>query len=77
MELRDWATEVDNYLETNRQEFQDPVVVMATAFCELEKHVYDEWHTTGWDPNTTPRYCKTGQPTDPPSPPNPPDDWDD
>ena len=71
--LRNWATKVDDWIE-GVNDFQAVVDGVLTAYCELEKHVYDEWHS--FNPTTDPRYCPPGTTSDPPNPPDPPVDWD-
>lgn len=72
--LRTWATGIDTW-KNDVFEWDNTVVFPAlVAYCELERHVYDDLHPGAIMPVN--RYCPPGG-TDPILPPTPPPDWDD
>jgi hypothetical protein len=72
--LRAWASRMDQWAADIHR--WDSVVVFPAlvAYCELERHVYDDFHGGVLTPVN--RYCPPGG-TDPILPPAPPPGWDD
>jgi hypothetical protein len=72
-QLRTWAVAVSDTLQKDYEWERDVVFPGLRAYCELERHVYDQFHSGTVTPVN--RYCPPGG-TDPVAPPGPPPQWD-
>jgi hypothetical protein len=71
--LRHWATGIDAWADSVHTWQTETVLPGLRAYCELERHVYDDFHPGALTPVR--RYCPKGG-TDPVIPPGTPPTWD-